>query len=64
MCCLALFRAHTKPVRLLRADIITASHGKAMNDVTTKLIASNRKAFHDYNIIERLECGIALVEQK
>lgn len=32
-----------------------------MNDTQIKTIATNRKAFHDYQIIERLECGIALL---
>ncbi|MBI3039181.1 SsrA-binding protein SmpB [bacterium] len=31
------------------------------SDQETKLIAENRKAFHDYFILEKLEVGIALV---
>ena len=29
-----------------------------------KTIAQNRKAFHDYFVEEKIECGIALSEQR
>lgn len=34
--------------------------GKAVTDMSEKLITTNRKASHDYHILERYEAGIAL----
>jgi SsrA-binding protein len=36
----------------------TAKHNP--NDDGTQLICRNRRAFHDYEIMERLECGLVL----
>ena len=38
-----------------------AGKGKADGAATEKVIAENRKARHEYEIIDTLECGIALV---
>ena len=35
--------------------------GKSRNDGGIKLVANNKKAFHDYFILEKYEAGIALV---
>jgi SsrA-binding protein len=38
-----------------------ASKGKAADAHQERVVAENRKARHDYEILETLECGIALV---
>lgn len=32
-----------------------------MSDATIKTVATNRRAFHDYHVEEKLECGVELV---
>lgn len=39
----------------------TAGHHKDLGEGGLKVIALNRRAFHDFSILEKLEVGIALV---
>jgi SsrA-binding protein len=38
----------------------SATYFSVVNAQATKLVASNRRAFHDYDILEKVESGIAL----
>lgn len=37
------------------------AHKKKQEDENTKVVTRNRRAFHDYEILDRIECGMVLL---
>ena len=52
---------HLRPDRSMAKHKGTSAPSKKHQDPNQKLVAENRKARHRFNILETLECGIALV---